>query len=448
MNTVNIKKWIMIGCFVAMLPVMGNVNLHGNEMSIYHLKDFLNQVENHSRDLKMARKELDLATVNRKEALATVFPKIQIEANYNRNLKENFLYIDFPDFMTGEMTNQKFKINYKNDYGLTAVVNQTLFSFKVGTALRAAREYRKLTDYVYSATRTGIMTVAKKMFYQTLLLKKVWEVSRASEENARENYLTMKNRFDNGQISEFHLLQSEARWQALIPETVKAERNHQLALNALKVLGGIPIEKSIGLEGNFEEIPPVPAEVPFPEVLERRPDFNALLWEEKLRDTGIKVQKANLLPTLSMNLIYNFSAMSDQFKFERENKSYIIGLNLKVPVYSGGYYRAQIQRARIELEKTNLKIQKEKENINQNLQNIRLKLTEAQKRRISALKSLETAKKAFEIAEITAANGLATQLELKDARMFFDSAKLNLYASSFDYLSSYFDWQQAVGEIK
>ncbi|MCP5107933.1 MAG: hypothetical protein GY950_31380 [bacterium] len=89
----------------------------------------------------------ETAAVYKKEAVSTALPRLELRADYKRNLKDNFLYIDFPDFETGEMTNQKFKINYKNEYGLNAVLSQTLSSFKVGAALKAAKEYKQLTDF-------------------------------------------------------------------------------------------------------------------------------------------------------------------------------------------------------------------------------------------------------------------------------------------------------------
>jgi outer membrane protein len=446
MNRNKIKKFFAaVVCVVILTVLSPGLPLKAAD-AVYNLEAFLARVESHSKDLKLAVRELELAKVNKKEALSTALPKFQLSANYNRNLKDNFLYIDFPDFDTGEMTNQKFKINYKNEYGVNAILNQTLFSFKVGTALKAAREYKVLTDFVYDATHKTILKMAKKGFYQVLLLKKVWEVSRASEENAHENYLVMKKKFDNGQVSEFNLLQAEVRWQNLVPGTTSAKRNYELALNGLKNLAGIPVGETIDLEGDFGRIPPMPTVVPMESVLERRPDFNALVWEEKLRETGVKAEKGDRYPSLALNFIYNFSSQSDFFKFERQNNSYIVGLNLSVPIYTGGYREAQVQRAKIELEKTRIKIEKEKETIYNEIQNILLRLEEARKRIDSAETSLATAKKAFDIAEITAANGLATQLELKDARVFYDQAALNLYASQYDYLDAYFDWQQASGE--
>jgi len=441
--TIKIKTILIVTIHLLLMLVISP----GLQAETYDLKAFLSRVESHSKDLKLAMKELDMAKVYKKEALSSALPKIMMEANYNRNLKANYLYIDFPDFETGEMTNQKFKINYKNEFGLNAVLNQTLFSFKVGTALKAAKEFKMLTNFIYDATHHTIIKMAKKTFYQTLLLKKVWEVNRSSEVNAHENFLNMKKKFDNGQISEFKLLQAEARWQNLIPETTKAKRNYELALNSLKNLAGLPMEEELELRGDFDRIPPMPVLPSVDTVLEKRPDYNALLWEEKLRGTGVKSEIADQLPSLNLNLIYNFSSLSDDFKLERQNQSYIVGLNFSFPIFTGGYTRAQVRKAKIELEKTRIKIDKEKEKIYNDIHNIWLRLEEARKRIQSAKKSLETAKKAFKIAEITAANGLATQLELKDARVIYDQATLNGYASTYDYLDAYFDWEQATGSL-
>ncbi len=412
------------------------------------LQTYLNMVQQNSKDLKLAKKELEMAKVRKKEAKATALPKLIIQGSYNRNLKDNFLYIDFPDFETGEMTNQKFKINYRNEYGLSAVINQTLFSFQIGNALKAAKQYQKLSDFVYEATDQAIMTFARKAFYQTLLLEKLWKVTQASQDNAHENYLNIKKKYDNGQVSQFHLLQAEVRWENIIPETTKAQRNYELALNNLRNLTGIPAQHPLSLKGSLEEYPPLPPETNLVQVLDSRPDYNALLWEEKLRGTAIKSERAERYPRIALNLIYNFSSLSDYFKFERQNKSYIIGLDLSFPVYTGGYRTAQVQKAKIELDKTRLRIDQNKEQIYNQVHNIRLRLEEALERITSGKKSLATVKKAFEIAQISADNGLATQLELKDTRVLYDQAMLNYYAAVYDYLDAYFDWQQATGKVE
>ena len=105
--TIKIKTILIVTIHLLLMLVISP----GLQAETYDLKAFLSRVESHSKDLKLAMKELEMAKVYKKEALSSALPKIMMEANYNRNLKANYLYIDFPDFETGEMTNQKFKIN-------------------------------------------------------------------------------------------------------------------------------------------------------------------------------------------------------------------------------------------------------------------------------------------------------------------------------------------------
>lgn len=415
---------------------------------IHNLQSFLSLVEQYNKDLELAEKELDLAKTQKKEAWSRALPNISAQGNYTRNLGRRFLYIDFPDFETGETTEQKFQISYWNEFGFNLAVSQTLFSFDVGQALKAASQYQKLTDYVYDSQHQAVISFAKTAFYQTLLLKKVWEVAQESEANARENYEIMKKKYDNGVISKLQLLQAEVRWENIQPETIKAKRNYELALNNLKNFAGISTEEEITLEGNLDAFPSMPEEEPMERILEQRPDFNALKWEKELRGTDVKAQTADYYPELKANFVlYNLSALSDQYKLERKNITYWIGLSLNIPIWNGGQTAARIERAKLELEKARIRIEKTKEAIFTELQNIYLRLEEAKARIDAGEKNVETAEKAFKIAESSARNGLATQLELKDARLLYDQAKVNYYSAIYDYLAAYFDWELATGKV-
>ena len=65
----------------------------------------------------------------------------------------------------------KFQVKRNNEYAANIALQQTLFSPSVGSAIRAANEYQKLTDYIYSASQQAILGGAKTMFYQALLLE-------------------------------------------------------------------------------------------------------------------------------------------------------------------------------------------------------------------------------------------------------------------------------------
>lgn len=410
----------------------------------YDLESFLNLVKTNSKDLQLAQKELDMAKAIKKEAWATALPKLFAQGNYKRNILENFLYVDFPD-EEGGTSKQKFKITRNNEYLFTANLNQTLFSFKVGNALTAAKQYEKMTQQVYEASRQGILAFSKKGFYQGLLLKKFWEVQQSSEQSAKDNYENIKKKFENGLVSEFQLLQAEVRWKNEIPKTLEAKRNYELLLANLKNFAGFDANLPFDLQGSLEIFPAKPERLEFNNILLRRPDFNAMLWEKELRNTNVSASFAEYYPYLSGDFIYYFSSISDYWRLENRNNNLIASLTLSIPLYTGGYTGAQVQKARVDLDKVHIRIEQTKEKIFNDLNNIYLRLDEAGQRILSAKETLKSAEKGFKIAEVSVESGVITQLELKDARIFFDQAMLNYYAAVYDYLDAYFDWEVAVG---
>lgn len=400
------------------------------------LDQYVQKVLQAGPDMKLYAKDLDEAAANRQQAWATALPKVSLSAGYNRNLKDNFMYISLPG-----MSEQKFKINYKNEFSWQAAVNQPLFSFKVGAALQAAKEYEKLVDSGYRQARIQVHAAARKLFYQVLLLEKVVEVMTASERNARENYDLMDKRYQAGQVSRLQLLQAESRHKSTVPELIRAQRNLDLAMNSLKNLAGIPLDQAVVLQGDLERLPPLPQEASLNDTLPRRPDFERMIWQEKLQLTGIRAQKAEGLPSLDLNLAYNFSAQSDLFKTERQNNAYVVGLSMKFPIYTGGYLSAQIKKADIDLQRTRLKMERMRTDIDKDLRDARLSLTGARKALEAAQTSLKAAAEAFTVTEVTVANGLSTQLELKDARLLYDQAQLGYFNAGFDYLCAVIDWE-------
>ena len=407
----------------------------------YTLDQFLNKVQAYSNDLKLAAEDLKYSEANKKEALSGALPNISAEAGYNRNLAETYMYVDM-----GEGTT-KLRMNHDNDFSAGVTVNQAIFNGTVLNAIKAARQYAKMSDFIYDASENEIITAAKKSFYQTLLLKGVYEVAQKSEANALENYENINNAYINGLKSEFDKLQAEVRYKELIPQTTAAERNYNVALLYLKKMAGINLDDEFIPDGSLDDYPAIPEELAFNQILTSRPDYNALVWQEKLRQTGVSAARSGHYPSLYGYFAYNYSASSDEFKMDNENNSYTVGLNLSMSIFSGGNTRAKVQQAKIELDRARINKDQAIDDIKTETANIRLRLIEAYNRIESARSSLETANKAFEIAQSTSEAGLSTQLELKDSRVALDQAEVYLYSAIYDYLEAYFDWEKAIGQV-
>ncbi len=434
------KKW-----FVLILGMTLFVSGRGNAET-YTLDTFLDAVKERNRDLKMAEKEKETAASKVKEAWSAALPSVGLEAGYNRNLTDYYMYFDKSAFSPGASGVMRAPFKRDNEYSTAVGLQQTLFSFSVGDGIKAADQYRTMIDYLYDAGERNIFTGAKQLFYRCLLLKEVYKVARSAESNALENFTVTKLKYDNGQTSQLELLQAETRWKNAATETLRSEKNLKLALNMVKIMAGVDISYDIEIAGSLDTVPEMPGETSVGDVLKARPDFQAITWEEQLRKTAVKASKNAVMPTLSGTLAFSYTAQSNEFMLDEENKFWYAGVKLSMPIYTGGLIKSKVQQNAIELGKTGIRKEKAKEAIAGELDNIDLRLKEARLRITSAESTRKTAEKAFQIAETTTRDGLTTQLQLKDTRVVYDQSMINYYAAVYDYMEAYFDWERATGK--
>ena len=439
------KKLLLI----LLLPLAVSLNLTAMELS---LADYMALVEENSKDLYQADINQQLADVQEKLARSQTRPMIAGSMGYTRNFIEitqpypigaspapnemgynDLIYVDVP-------------YNSDNDFSYGIGVQQLLFDMQVFKALEASRQYKAMTGSIYEATRQGILTAAKQVYYQTRLMEEVYQVTYETELTARETYEDIQKKYDSEMASELEVLQAQVNWQMNIPETTQAARNRDMALASLKNLAGLSPDEDVVLTDSFTRIPDADTSTPLGEIYSSRPDFQALQGEIELREINISAARAQFFPTLSASFSYGWQKSSDDFDFQDGTDVMSAGLSLTIPLYYGGSRFAQMEQARLELENSRVELLKTQDDIRTEIGNLQLLLDESSSRIVSAETTLKTAEKAYKIMEISSRNGLATQLDLKDARVSLSGARLNLNYAIFDYLNGYFQWQQAIGE--
>ena len=136
------------------------------------------------------------------------------------------MYIEFPDFssidpVTGEIPVklQKFSVGFDNNYQANFILEQNIFSLKSIIDLQTAQVYSKIGELQYQNRMNEIISQARKMFIQTVLLEKVYELNQSTEEDALVNYTSAKSKYENKLASEIDVLQAKIAWENEIPKT-------------------------------------------------------------------------------------------------------------------------------------------------------------------------------------------------------------------------------------
>ena len=153
---------------------------------------------------------------------------------------------------------------------------------------------------------------------------------------------------------------------------------------------------------------------------------------EKTRD----VAKAAYYPSLNLSFDYQWTAMSNDFKFKdyKWNPYSTLGLTLSIPIFSGGNRYSTLKQSNIQLQQLELNRQNTQRNlmvgVRQYLNSMRTGIKQYQ----SADKSVDQARKGYDIALKRYETGSGTLLEVNDSQLALTQAQLNRSQAIYTYL--------------
>jgi outer membrane protein TolC len=452
MKLFSIQETLIKSLLIFAISFISQFSFSQSNVTIYNLETFVNTVRENNLQLKISNNESRVADLAIKEAMSALLPQINGQTEVKRNLNDQFTFFEAPDFgnidpVTGEVPQimQRFKINFDNEFQANILLEQNLFSLKSIYDLKSARQFSTIGKLQNQDQIIKIIAEAKKAFLQTVLIKNVYQVSQLSELYAKENYATSKNKFENKLISELDLLQAKIRWEEEVPRLLKAKRNYLILLGNLKLIAGINSADSIEIECDLATYQLKDATVNSNNAISNRIDYQLLEANNYLQELDIKNKQAEYYPTINLRAGYSYFSSSDKWTFQdNQNKIIYTAVTFTVPIFSGGFRKSQLSKAKILSNITSLEKKEAKLSMTIEIQNLELKLSEEYKTIQVAKSTGETAKKAYEIAVETEKSGLISQLDLRRISNDYNRAEINLYNSIYNFKCTQIDFNIAI----
>ena len=81
---------------------------------------------------------------------------------------------------------------------------------------------------------------------------------------------------------------------------------YEIAMNMVKTLAGMELDRDITLAGTLEEIPPEPADVALQRAFETRTDIRMLEMETELRGTAVRAARSSYFPVVTGTVAFNY----------------------------------------------------------------------------------------------------------------------------------------------
>jgi len=251
-----------------------------------------------------------------------------------------------------------------------------------------------------------------------------------------------------GTRAEYDLLRAEVDAANQEPALVQAANDADIAILDLKRLINVPLEQPLELTTSLiAEDGTIPVVTDSAVAPGDAPALAAADATVRMQQDLLLVAKADRWPTLSVSSTFSEQAFPAQvFPFNAPLlRNWNAAVTLSIPIFHGLRTEGEIELYRAQLAQAEAQRDQLRE---QNARDVAQALGEM--RRTQALllargATVDQAAQARHIAQVRYTNGLATQLEVADARLLSEQAQVNQAQAMRDYLTSIAQLERALG---
>ena len=422
-----------------------------------------------SEEVRLAQSQVALAAVQVREARSGIYPQVNAQLGYTRTFASSFGGgggITIPDslqFSPDSTAPLPERVSYlertaplaglgglgqlfgnlpfgqANAYTATLSGSQLLYSGgRTGAALRISRDYREVAALGLVEQTAEIELQVRSAYIRALLAQELASGAGQALEQAEAFLATERLRLTAGRASELEVLRAEVSRDNLRPQLVQAQNAAELSLLDLKRLVDLPLEAPLVLT--------TPLDVPSAEALARpavnaealarRASLAAAERQVSIAEQNIRIARGAFLPSVSLNMNYGkLLYPSTPLEFNGDWRTdWTAGLVVNLPLLSGGQRGAQLARARVQADQARLQLGQLREGVQLQYAQAAAERERARTAISARQTTVGAAQRVYDLTVLRYQQGLATQLEVSQARLELLQARTNLAQAVSDFL--------------
>ncbi len=398
-----------------------------------------------NEEMQLADQDKLRAREEIREGWAEALPDIRLTSNYDRSWILPILVFDTPE------GRQTFQIGTSNNITTSVRLSQPLYSGgKVGAALRAARSFRDFTDQGYKLSKQSVAARTEIGFYDTILAESLVDVTGEALDLARANLEQVESLRRAGRVSDYDLLRAQVQVSDLLPDSIRAAKNLEVALMNLRNIVGLDQTEEITLSGSFRDQTALDLndlEALTERGLQARPEIQQAGFEVRIRDAAIQVQKSEMRPSLDLVATGQLAVQSEDFSLSGEDaqESWVTGVALTIPLFDGLKNRALVNKAKVDKRKAGIQVDRLRKQIGLEIRRAWFDVNEARERVAAQAQVVAQADRGERIARSRYGNGFGTQLEVLDAQLVLTRSRTEWVGAKRDHAVSLVRLERAVG---
>ncbi|WP_339921527.1 TolC family protein [uncultured Flavobacterium sp.] len=426
---------------------------NAQEVKTLTLKDAISYALENKADAKKAKLKVENSEYQIQEVRAGALPKISANGSltYNPILQTTFLDAGSFGGEPGTTIQATFGQKWISTAGLS--LTQNLYDQSVFVGLKAAKTTREFYQINEQLTEEQVIERVANNYYAVYVQRQNLIVLDSTYNNTTKVKNIIKGQYDNGLAKKIDLDRILVKISNINTQRQQVLNAVQLQENALKFYMGMPIATLIEIpQAEFEVTPQAFAEAPNTET---RTEYLLIKKQEQLLEFQKQSVMAGYYPTLSLTAGYNYIGQGPKMPWGAKPSDGVywsdfssVGLNLRVPIFSGFETRSKVRKADVELRSIKEDLVDTKLSLDLAFANAKTQIDNSM---ITITNQKSNAQLAQEVLSNTKNNyiqGLTSLTDLLDAENAFTEAQNNYTAAVLDYKLAEIQLIKSKGELK
>jgi outer membrane protein TolC len=344
--------------------------------------------------------------------------------------------------------------------GASLEVGQSVYTFgKLKNGIKLAEEAVAQAALDLAEENRKTVVLIKNAFYGYLLALEVQAINQETLGSKEDALEVARQRYDAGLVADFEVLRAESDLESFKATVISADNGVAIALlNVRNVLGIEEESFEFELVGELEQIPvQIDREALIQKALSGKYDLQSFRKLLDITEAQNELNRSLRLPTLvawanySVKSGVDFDSGENDYSWDAwgfDKGGLTMGLNLSVPIsafFPWSEESAGIKKAQIQAEDRRLQYGALESSIRIAVESSILKIAEEQAKIASGEKSVELAQRLYEAAVEQYESGYISSVELKDAQLGLNGAKLAYAQAIYNYNRNVFDLMDVVG---
>lgn len=422
------------------------------------LDEALIRAREHNPDLRVARARLQQAEQVFGKVLSNYLPKLTAGGSYTYNnieaefpmptgywIRDTVRPIDQPPMgnpdepwseenVPGLPTShilvpsgfQEVVIQKQHQLGGQIELSQALFAPALIPAMQAASMGADVARLSVEQARRELLFAIAQVYFGAVTAREAWQVQERMLEAQKAHVQDAQVRFDAGTAPRLLLLRAQIDLARAEQDVIRAKGQYDGVRSTLAAL----LDRAPDFEVSRPPAPPLPAEIEdIDRIAQARSDVEAarllvaIARKDRTRNT------LSYLPNIGVSARYQLANVTG---FTGEKSSWAVVLGVNWTLFDGGLREAERRELNAKLEEANASLTAAENKVRDEVRRALIDLSSARANSVKAEKQLALAKEHEQLVQVNANAGVATAVEIADARAALLGAELAKLAETLN----------------